>query len=414
MTSKDVFEELRSPQVPPRAWFPCFDGLRAIAATCVVVFHTGFSSGYAFRSGLGETLARGDIGVAIFFLISGFLLYRPFVRARLQSSPGLALRPYFRRRLLRILPAYWVALTFLAFVVEAEDVTGVRGADALAFYGLVQIYVPGLALQGIGQAWSIATELSFYVFLPLWALLLRQGRPRDPQRQLRTELLAVGGLYAFSVLFRIVVHNVWPDHTEVAFWLPATADLFALGMGLAVVSSWLELHGREPSALRWPWFATASWLAAASSFWLVDVALGIGLYPFVGISFTEDLIRQALYGLTAFFLLLPAVFGPQDRGRVRWFLRSRVVAFVGLVSYGLYLWHPWVTSRIYEWTDATVGPDAQLRLPSGRTLDFWLVLAATMVLGVAVAAVSYVVAERPFLSLKRRARPRGAASTAGR
>src|SRR3954452_12960796 len=95
--------------------FPLVDGLRAVAALLVIVHHAGI---YAVLGGTDSVLrpyvARLDVGVAIFFLISGFLLYRPFVRARFRSIGAPRPLAYGWRRFLRIVPAYWVALTVIA------------------------------------------------------------------------------------------------------------------------------------------------------------------------------------------------------------------------------------------------------------------------------------------------------------
>ena len=77
-------------------FFPCFDGYRALAAGAVLLLHVGVASGFAFRhAGLGRYVFRLDVGVAVFFLISGFLLYRPFAAAHLaggeaEHHPALA------------------------------------------------------------------------------------------------------------------------------------------------------------------------------------------------------------------------------------------------------------------------------------------------------------------------------------
>ena len=113
--------------------------------------------------------------------------------------------------------------------------------------------------------------------------------------------------------------------------------------------------------------------------------------------------RQALYGVVAFFLLLPGVFGPQDRGGVRRLLRNRIVQLVGLVSYGVFLWHPWVTSQLFNWMGhARVGIDGKLRTSGGDVVPVSIVLVATVLLVLVVAGLSYVIVERPFLRLKRR------------
>jgi peptidoglycan/LPS O-acetylase OafA/YrhL len=405
MTETQAGERLPEKRDAPadRTKFPCFDGFRAIAAMCVLVFHTGFATGYTLRNhalGLPFFLSRLDLGVAIFFLVSAFLLYRPFARAHLEQRPGPGVRSFFRRRLLRILPAYWAALTVLALLHGAPDVRTGRGFAI--FYGLVQIYIPGRSLGGIGQTWSLATELSFYAFLPVYAWVLGR-KVRSPEHQLRVELAGALVLYATSVVFRLTTHALFPNRAEMKFWLLSTTDLFALGITIAVLSAWFAHRGDQPWVMRHRVFPAASWALAALAFWAVSIPLDLGRYPFGPISIGQDVARQALYGVVAFFLLLPGVFGPQDRGAVRRFLQSRVVQLTGLVSYGIFLWHPWITSQIFMWMGhARVATDGKLRTSGGEVVPVSIVLIATVLLVMAVAGLSYVLVERPFLRLKRR------------
>src|SRR5438067_1774084 len=102
---------------PGNPRFPLLDPLRAVAALCIVVTHTAGWSGFNSAHALGAWTARLDCGVAIFFVLSGFLLYRPFVAARLDGRDGPRVLRYARRRALRILPAYWVALALLGLVL---------------------------------------------------------------------------------------------------------------------------------------------------------------------------------------------------------------------------------------------------------------------------------------------------------
>ncbi len=108
------------PVRPPR--FPAFDGLRAIAAIGVLLVHTTFVTGITSRSSFGNYTARLEIGVAVFFLISGFLLYRPFAVAHLSGGPSLSAGAFWIRRLLRIVPAYWLVLTISTFVLHADAI----------------------------------------------------------------------------------------------------------------------------------------------------------------------------------------------------------------------------------------------------------------------------------------------------
>ena len=101
----------------------------------------------------------------------------------------------------------------------------------------------------------------------------------------------------------------------------------------------------------------------------------------------------AAYGLSAFFLLLPGVFGPQDKGVIRGFLTNPGVRAIGLVSYGIYLWHEFWIDKYFDWTG-----NPRLAL-SGATLAGFVVFVAGM--SVIVATISYYVVERPALRLRR-------------
>ena len=105
----------------------------------------------------------------------------------------------------------------------------------------------------------------------------------------------------------------------------------------------------------------------------------------------RELLKHALYGIMAFLLLLPAVFGPEDEGRVRGWLRWRPEAYVGLVSYGVYVWHEALLGQIRSW----VGTPLFLG-------NFYAYLLATFAFSVVVASVSWYALERPVLRRARR------------
>ncbi|MBJ7382145.1 MAG: acyltransferase, partial [Acidimicrobiia bacterium] len=94
--------------------FPCLDGVRALAALLVLINHSsafasGFDSGWSPEPVRIVTGLFGRIGVATFFVISGFLLYRPFVLAHLSGVDGGSAGRFWVRRFARILPGYWIA-----------------------------------------------------------------------------------------------------------------------------------------------------------------------------------------------------------------------------------------------------------------------------------------------------------------
>ena len=101
------------------------------------------------------------------------------------------------------------------------------------------------------------------------------------------------------------------------------------------------------------------------------------------------MLRHVLYGATAFFLLLPGIFGPQDRGGIRKFLQLRVVVAIGLISYGIYLWHELWINEFLAWTGDTFG----------FSNLFWMSVVA-VTLTFAAATLSYRFVEKPVLRFK--------------
>ncbi len=389
--------------------FPCFDGLRAIAAVSVLLLHTAWVSGFTLRSSLGAYTSRLEIGVSVFFLISGFLLYRPFAVSHLTEQPAPNVRKFWVRRLLRIVPAYWLALTVLTYGFHIISV-GPGWQGIATHYLFLQIYFPTAPFFGITQAWSLCTEMSFYLFLPLYAAGVAFRR-RNPRRQLVWEL---GGLVLLCIIS--FVFRYWVLHLPVLTvkngkfvalcaphcatraiypalmvdWLPAYLDLFAFGMLLAVVSVWFTERDSEPSWLSSRFMPWLSWAGAAVVFvWVSHVVTNHLILPFVTTRVTLE--RQELYGAFAFLLLLPAVFGPQDLSPIRRLLRSWPMASVGVISYGIYIWHLDLIHLLLRWTGWQAG-----------NVPYWVLAAAVLGLSIAVASASYFGLERPILRFKGR------------
>src|SRR3989440_3050155 len=314
--------------------FPLVDSLRAIAALSVFAFHVAIVA--APPHAIAIFTNRLNLAVELFFIISGFLLYRPFVAARLiRGRRALGSGRYAWHRFLRIVPAYWVALTVIGLWLERRTVFG---PDAIAYYGFGQVYSFRTINGGIGQAWTLSIEVAFYVFLPFWAWGIGRIRALTARRRVRVEFIALGLLAIFSLVYKAVMDGAatWMD-PRVWFALdnalPRYLDQFAIGMALAVASVWFETH-RPPRAVKviedHPWIP---WSVAA-------VAMAILATQFATRTTEFGSLRvHYLDTLIAVGLFLPAVFGAPSRGFVRRLLGSPVLIRIGGVSYGLYLWH---------------------------------------------------------------------------
>jgi peptidoglycan/LPS O-acetylase OafA/YrhL len=355
----------------PKRTFPRVHSMRALAALSVLLYHALFKAYLARHPGspLAPFAAHLDVGVSVFFLISAFLLYRPMVAARLHGEPAPDTERYGRRRLFRILPGYWVALVVAGLAGASYlGYPGIfSGKGTLAYFGFLQIYNPDTSGGGINVAWTLCVEVTFYAFLPLWAAGLRRVSPRGG---VRSELTALALLFAASLGWQaLAVHATDPNGFGLAGtrWiepLPNFLDQFAVGMALAVASVvWKPRRWRG-----------AAWLLAAAAFALAS-RLPLEHTPL------SYLARHQLYTVVALGLMWPVVFGAQTRGR-------RGLAFLGTISYGVYLYHVPVFIRLGK----------SFGLPANvPELFAWLVAGGAIT--VAMAWLSWRLVERPAMRL---------------
>jgi peptidoglycan/LPS O-acetylase OafA/YrhL len=409
-------EEATAPVVAPppgHPRFPLVDSLRAFAALTVLLHHTGYDTSAVQNPHYGTLIERTNVGVTLFFLISGFLLYRPFVAARMVGAPGTRLLDFARRRLLRIVPAYWLALTVLA-IYPGES--GVFTNHWWIYYGFLQIYNDGTVLRGLGQAWSLCVELTFYMVLPFYAAFMaRCVRRVSVRRQMWIELGLLALISLGSWGLRLYLRTDEPFSPWVNT-LPVFADWFAAGMAMAILSVVLQSRPGRPLPRpvrviqRWP---ILPWAVAVIVYVVASyVVTGPHIIELFGQkslywSPREDLAIHILFALVGAGLLIPAIFGTQGGGVVRRILADGRLAWLGLISYGIYLWQGSVLQVICQPQGYGFINDS-CRLHNVSALQHFPFLSLT-VIGIPViivcATVSYYVVERPLLRLKYRRTP---------
>lgn len=377
--------------VPDHSAFPALDGLRAVAVLAVIGTHAAFWTGRYAHGTLGGLLSRLDSGVAVFFVLSGFLLVRPWLR-QASGGPRVSVRTYVWRRGLRILPLYW--LTVAIALVAAPENRGAGAGDWLRHLALLQIYRVGWLRQGLTQTWSLCSEVAFYLVLPLiGAVAVRLCR----RRGWRSGPLLAGcaALVAVNIAWLVVADRLgWAQRLTAALWLPTFLSWFAAGMALAVVVCDVELDPR-----RWPRLRAAA--SAPGACWtvalalLVFVATPLGGPRGLGESDAATAItRNLAYAALAALLALPCVLGRASPTVA--VLANRPMRYLGRISYSMFLLHLLVLEAVMSALGNRVfnGSAAQV---------FLLTTAGT----IAVSAVAYRLVERPAMRLRRLVRPTG-------
>ena len=356
--------------------YPLLDGVRAVAALMVVGYHVHLETSSDAVS--WDPAKQLNMGVTIFFVLSAFLLYRPFLVARLAGSARPSVRRYLTRRVLRVVPAYWVAITVLGLTLPA--LVTVAGPDWWAFYSLTQTWVPFRMFDGLSPAWSLSVEASFYLLLPLYAAGMRRlvaGRPTS--LQIRVELAVLGSVAVVTLLLRRFTFEQGEGPFGFLVWsLLGHLDWFAAGIALALASAVWERARDRPFWVRFvERRGTVCWLAAA----LMIAALGfLDGNPGDAVHVSSVLVAVAI--------VAPAVFGDDERGVVRRLLGWKPIAWLGVISFGIFLWN----EPLARWIHASGWGAVAGALP---------LLLLTVLASVAAGWASYALVERPAMAWSR-------------
>lgn len=371
--------------VPPTARFQAMGGLRIIAAGLIVLFHaasTGGGTGLDNDAGLGALFSLLDVGVPIFFVLSGFLLYRPMVNARLTGTSRKSMGRYAWHRFRRIVPAYWVVLFTVAALGYAELGTG-NQPWRIAFF--LQIYDPILFTAGLVVAWSLCTEVAFYVYLPFHDRAMSRSKGA-PGKRATDEWLACGVLILISLVFKLWMYS--SGELSRSAYLPRYIDCFAVGMAFAILSvvesnrrgsGWIFTKVRQLGAI--PWAVAAGLLFLLSLYTFPAFPQAPSTWEGTG----RDLVKLVIAGL----VVLPLVVDREAEAPLGSFLANRPLRFWGELSFGIFLIHLPLMTWIQE----------QMDQPAELLPTLWLAV-VTFAGASALALVLYFVVERPFQRLE--------------
>lgn len=353
-------------------YFPELDGLRFLAFFVVFIHH---GPAFPWIPGYENFRPFGWIGVDLFLCLSAFLFVH-LLRMEWEKTGTINVWFFYLRRTLRIWPIYIIFGAVIFITIIARN--AVNNLSLLRVYGLftftdniLSAYLGYSVLPWASHLWTISYEEQFYAFIP-W--FLRYMFRRSKQKQIITLLgiLALGSAIRTLFIFLKIGHP--------AIWvLPIThfeSILFGLAVGLGVFDT---LFKRIPSLL----LAVAGvagiyFSTMLPNVWTIDWSL-MGLYPLVGLSVA---------------LLVYATLKAQHHPATAW-LRWKPVAFLGKISYGLYLFHLATIDLVEKWV--ILNFPGKLPLMQSM-LIFGIALAATIL----IASLSYILIEKPFLKVKSR------------
>ena len=362
--------------------FPMLDSLRAVAAIAVLGTHAAFWAGDYSQPVWGTALARLDVGVAVFFVLSGFLLSLLWFERHRTGRPAPSTGRYLWKRALRLLPVY--VLTAVAALALLPGNEGASTRQWVSTLLLADIYTDDRLPDGLTQMWSLSTEVAFYAVLPvlMWLALPRRARHARHDRL----GLVVLAMCATTVVWLLDLSvRLDGGDTMIRLWLPSYLTWFAVGLVLARtvshrargsrdrLTALLTELGRSPGLC---WLSAAALLAIAAT----PLAGPADLTPpTLGAALAKNVLYAAIAGL----VILPGVFAPAG-GLFARALSHPVPRHLGRLSYGIFCTHLLLLELIVDWRD--------MPLFGGRGIELFVL---TLLASVVVSEVLYRAVERP-------------------
>jgi len=350
---------------------PALDGMRAIAVLMVVIFHA-----ILLVPSIKPFVNGGFMGVDVFFVLSGFLITSILLK-EYDRTETINFKNFYMRRLLRLMPAYWLHLVLLfvfAGLVLPQTETDKLHSNNNFLFSFLYLSNWHRALNGseitglLSHTWSLAIEEQFYLFWAGFLFIILN-------RFSRQKIVAITvGLIVFTMLFRIYR---WNGHASVDFLYNAfdsRVDALLVGCLASQLMAWNIIPKRFLSSRAFDLVGLlAVWVSIVILFNLSAAFYSPFLY---------------LGGFTIFALAIGIIIiwvASRSKTRYSDLLSARPLVWIGKTSYGLYLWHSIAISIVF-YSDIP----AVAKLPTALALAF------------SMTALSYYLVEVPFLKLKSR------------
>ncbi len=360
-------------------------GLRGLAASWVMIFHLWLVLSGAppvfiqlnqWPVDLTPLFSCGWVGVNIFFGLSGFLLFLPFAQLILGFRERIYLGEYFKRRFLRLFPAYYlqIAILFLLSFVGMHPPISIK--ILIFHFFMLQDFFPDQLINGV--YWTLPVELSFYIALPILFILLQ--RIGWFYFMLATIIL----VFSYRVFLFFLMQPVDARNVKVVAMgqLPGRFDDFVFGMWSAFLYTKYGIFINGKTKL-------VSSLGIFVGFF--GIVAMIYWFYFNGVSnywSGEGNLVFFWNTITAVFISI-LIFSLALNGKIAQRLFSNKLMFLlGTISYSLYLWHLIVIAWLMTYFQA---------YPEYKSSLLWI---CGIVMSVLLSAFSYWCIEYPFLKIR--------------
>jgi len=342
------------------------DGFRGIGMSLVFVAHVFANAdpapNLASYGWAKQPIARIDLALATFFVLSGYLIARPFLRSFVLGTRRPSVRRFVRNRVLRIVPIFYLiaALVLLRFGLDGaigptpDNPSGTAPASAwwqvLSIFTFTQSYTGGSATLPIGQAWSLDVEAAFYIAIPIAAVISYRFAPalKTPRARAIAALSFIGGLALLSIALRQNANNSFALLTSP----PLIVYVFLPGVALAVLEPflvpWFRGHPQRARRVAWAGVGLAVLCYLLYIQWDYEVGT-TQIHHALG----RRSVLLALFGMALIGAMLVLQLGTERAPR---WLNNRATNWLGERSYAFYLLHVWVFFEIIHVVGADTDP----------------------------------------------------------
>jgi peptidoglycan/LPS O-acetylase OafA/YrhL len=386
-------------------------GIRGLAALALLTVHVAMFSGLFGTRALGEPRPPSNFAgaflvsgfpsfIGVFFVLPALFLYLPIAKAIIAGERRPPLVGNLARRLIRLLPAYYAMYLVVLVALNRDAITGVW--YVLRPILLLQVYLPTPfrpnLMNGMEITWTVPSMVQWYLALPLIAAATHRfaARGTTPAARARRLMLPVPILIAGGLGWLFLVKAQGLDNRMVFWWPQGFAPTIGIGMALAILIALAQVSPKDTSRL----LRTAAvrpnlFWAGAVLVYLVNCArpfsvIGMdAIYSVSGLLVTYLMV--ALFGLLT---ALPLVTPGARPHLCQAILAKAPVAYLGRISYGIYLWH-FAVMHFYLQPRAVLDGHARPIRELYGICGFVQLESVTIAGAVVLASISYFLIERP-------------------